>query len=497
MQYEFNTLKKLVSGTLSLNYTRRSDLSQQRHFLQDRFPLCMKHYAVHFSLHNEKWQFISFDRSTQEQLYDLPMAFPERHYPALNRSPYAYLLDWLVDYFQLPQKDIEWTSYHHEENQLTIELVVLSDFQEIDAQEVYFHYYQTMLYIEGEKIKERWAKVIFSLTQEDEIRLYVQNHQRALDRLRAKVKSNINSQEHHRLHEYSPTFTIEDTYKAMYTALDALMMHLESQYGKFVDDKACLSFRSRLRAYQELSPALNLLLERLTEDQISDDLQKIIKMPINHFQRLPYHQEVTYRELVYGKQLIKSLAHDSQEPKDELDYVQVLLREDFNHPDLLDFLSKKIEADIEAEIDPVSRLRFWIKQCRQLPITNPLSYLPNLPPLKEQLLEWLQEELVFRKEVEGQDEKTKTLSVDQMIPIGLSVPQWALLLRLLHEVGILLPRQKSDLFRTFSQLVSTNRVHKVSAGSLQSNYYRIEEGASRVVKDKIIEMLNVARKITQ
>ncbi|WKN44287.1 hypothetical protein [Tunicatimonas pelagia] len=153
-------------------------------------------------------------------------------------------------------------------------------------------------------------------------------------------------------------------------------------------------------------------------------------------------------------------------------------------------LTDYLQQDINQQPDPFARFRYWLKAVRQIPIQSPLRYLPTLPSLQEQVEGWLQEELAYRESLadEGSVPRAPTA-----IPTNLSVSQWALLLRVMKEVGILKPQQQMDLFRTFGQILSTKRVSRMSIDSLQSKYYNVEDSTRSALQEKIHQMLQAIR----
>jgi len=490
MQFELDTLTQYISGSLSLSSLRRGDLSEPRHLLKERFPLCLKHYRVVYTQLEDSWQLHSFQRRCQDELYELPVAYPDRKYPPVEGSTYADLLPALAGYFQLQLSDIAWTTYHRRKSELIIELIVLSEFEKLEPTEIYFHYYQYLTEEEIGRIKEQWAQTIFSLPKEKTIRLYIRNHHQALIRLKEQLRHSIQETEHERLHQFAPIFCLEDTLKALHAGLDELLMHLEHQYGSYLDQEARLSYRKRRHALAELAPQLNQLQSQLSS--LPDAVRKLLQVPLEHLHQLPYNHSFTYRQLAYGRYWIRILIAEfstSESIRDET-ILRAMIKTDFNDLGMLDYLTRRIQQEVKRHNHAPTCLRYWIKAIRQFTVQSPLRYWPSLPSLQTQLLEWLHEELDYRESLASED---KIDALPSTIPTGLSVSQWALFLRLMHEVGIFKPQQQMDLFRTFGRVISTKRADRISVDSLQSKYYNVEEGTRKAVQEKITQMLRAVR----
>ncbi|WKN44285.1 hypothetical protein [Tunicatimonas pelagia] len=305
MQFELDILTQCISGSLSLSHIRRSDLSQPRHLLKERFPFCLKHYWVVYTRNQDSWQLQSFVRHCLDELYELPITYPDQVYPSVEKGPYAAMLPSLAAYFQVPMADVAWTTYHQKEHELIVELIVLSEFDQLEPTEIYFHYYQYVLEEEAERIKEQWARTIFSIPKEKTIRLYLRNHQQALLRLKEQILPYIQETEHEHLDRYAPVFCLEDTYKAMYSVVDELLMHLEHQYGTYLDLEARLSYRKRQQSLRELASELNWLQTQLP--RLPEVMRPLVQAPLEKLHQLPYDHQFTYQQLAYGRYWLKVL----------------------------------------------------------------------------------------------------------------------------------------------------------------------------------------------
>lgn len=490
MQFELDVITQCISGSLSLSKIRRSDLSEPRHLLKERFPFCLKHYQVVYTRNQNQWQLHSFVRHCLDELYELPITYPDREYPSVESSPYADLLPKLTAYFQLPMANIAWTTYEKKNQKLTIELIALSEFDKLEPAEIYFHYYQYVMKEEEERIKEQWTQTIFSLPEEKTIRLYIRNHHQALLRLKEQILQSIQESEHKYLHRFAPVFCLEDTFKAMYAVLDELLLHLEHQYGSYLDLEARLSYRKRRQSLQELAPQLNWLQNQLP--RLSDIMRSYIQAPLEKLHKLPYDHQFTYQQLAYGRYWLKILIKEFTIIKvvDINVFIRAVVQADFNDVGTLHFLTNYLQQNIREHPDTFKHFRYWMKAIRQIPIQSPMRYDPALPSLKEQVLDWLQEELAYQESIALQDTHQQSLTV---IPTNLSVSQWAFLLRVMHEVGIFKPQQQMDLFRAFGKILSTKRVSRISIDSLQSKYYNVEESTRSAIQEKIYQMLEAVR----
>ena len=116
--------------------------------------------------------------------------------------------------------------------------------------------------------------------------------------------------------------------------------------------------------------------------------------------------------------------------------------------------------------------------------------------LKEQIINWLNEEILFY-----QTEQAVVIAMpnpiisDTKIHTSLSVPQLALLFRLLKEEQLITNTNQSELLKVVSGCFTTMHKESFSYGHLHGKYYKIEQHTKRTVYDMLIRLLHLSRKI--
>jgi hypothetical protein len=126
------------------------------------------------------------------------------------------------------------------------------------------------------------------------------------------------------------------------------------------------------------------------------------------------------------------------------------------------------------------------------------SFLPKLPEIKVQICNWLEEEIEFfnrkRNLVESNKEIIKPIEAKNKILIGLSVAQLGYFVNILMQTGIIKHSNQRDVFRMIADNFKTNGTDNISIDSLSSKFYNVETSTKNVIKDKIIELLNLTKK---
>lgn len=76
----------------------------------------------------------------------------------------------------------------------------------------------------------------------------------------------------------------------------------------------------------------------------------------------------------------------------------------------------------------------------------------------------------------------------------LSVPQLAYLTKIFIESGVLQNRNQREVLKFLAQFVRTKKAENISAESLRSKFYNVEENTKETVKDVLIGLLNHIRR---
>ena len=120
----------------------------------------------------------------------------------------------------------------------------------------------------------------------------------------------------------------------------------------------------------------------------------------------------------------------------------------------------------------------------------------NLPPVKQQLLNWIEEETKFQK-------KKMTLApiIPQLVAAsdkakinsGLSVAQIAYFCSLLMQSGIIQDDNVSELLRVVCENFKTSKSENISHESLRQKYYSVEYATVEAVHEKLLQLVKLTK----
>ena len=157
---------------------------------------------------------------------------------------------------------------------------------------------------------------------------------------------------------------------------------------------------------------------------------------------------------------------------------------------------QKLEIQ-ENNIQKIDTLYRELKNYNQKQIRNFTRYDQKLPSIKEQIINWLEEEIQYLHKIAKletnqiqsvvyMDDKVKFLTV-------FSVAQLSCFFGLLLKSDIIKHSNHRDIFRFIAENFKTNSTDKISLDSISSKYYNIESNTKNSVREKIIELLNLAK----
>jgi hypothetical protein len=119
-----------------------------------------------------------------------------------------------------------------------------------------------------------------------------------------------------------------------------------------------------------------------------------------------------------------------------------------------------------------------------------------MPSLKEQVSQWIEEEIKF---LETGPQEIISLKMpeeqDEKLHLSLSVGKTALLIRLMVLDKVITNRVVADVLRIMVKTVTTLQRENISFGSLETKYHNPERGTINAVKDMLFRWINILGKL--
>ena len=180
-------------------------------------------------------------------------------------------------------------------------------------------------------------------------------------------------------------------------------------------------------------------------------------------------------------------------------FAKQAMEDHFNDADYISYYYKKLSALIESldgKLEKISLLRFEQKTINQSITKLNFQLSSYMPSLKEQVNQWIEEEIKF---LEAEPQELVPLKTeqgqDEKLHLSLSVAKTALLVRLMMLDKVITNRVVADVLRIMIKTVTTLQTENISFGSLETKYHDPDRGTISAVKDMLFRWINILSKL--
>ncbi|HPM32861.1 MAG TPA: hypothetical protein PLJ60_21185 [Chryseolinea sp.] len=350
---------------------------------------------------------------------------------------------------------------------------------------------------EVERIKKKFVHEIYAFEDERHLERHIQLHQqeliRLMDLLAKVIDDRSEDQNYYELHRLSCA------------AVEDLLTFIERHFTKYFDQDTkapesyiTLAGSDIVKTYGELQDKLNRL---ATEPQLIE----LVLHPMKKFiENIPAGQ-ITYRKIIYVKEIQKEIQRIVNFKKDNESSIDDDLRAEllylnYNTIKYFRYYTNYVVAQLEtvdSSSGRIERLSFFLKMVNQTQMKPGVGYNRTIHSLKEQLAEWLAEEIFYLEKMHKLNEKNAAgivLAEDFKLKTEMSVSQLAYLLRVFIETKVINNKNVSDLIRFFSRFFQTKRLESISYESFRVRYYNTEDGTKRSVRNMLLLMVDYINK---
>lgn len=331
---------------------------------------------------------------------------------------------------------------------------------------------------------------VFVFRKECEIRLLVQKYHSALIVLLDSVIDNRNN-------EVFKNPELSEVMNTLVSCLDELLSFIETRFSNYLSFDERVPATYLLVTKMELKIRLDNLKEKLIKDVDDKTITDIVLGSLYTFVNSKKNYPITYREVLYQKELIKELEllKVSQRQANTFTALEeLLIYMNFNSKEYINYFRESIAKRMnlfQNEADKMDRLLFLFKEFSQMHSNENIGYNLNDKNLKTVLCNWFIQEITYL-------EKKIHKLVDPLIDSGkrsnlpkennkenkitclLSADQIGLILRAFDESRILNAKSMSAVFKMIVPHLSTPYKSDLSYHSVRSKSYNAED------KDKAI-----------
>ncbi|MGJ1269537.1 hypothetical protein ACR78G_20250 [Sphingobacterium spiritivorum] len=286
--------------------------------------------------------------------------------------------------------------------------------------------------------------------------------------------------------------SVQLIYRALINCIDALLLHIETHYSKYMrlDLKAPPAYLSVARG--ELATKIIEIRKRADRDESLKELKELVFNSLSRFAiAQALHYDITFRSILYNKEMVRRLDKIRWKPfEDEIfnPLNELLWLMNFNSKSYINYLIKTVQKKVNSsssQADQLIALHYYQKALMQMHKKPDVILNQDYYDLETVIRRLIKHEIHFKEEAirfEGLENTTDNLSgnkektkVEYKIKVELSSDQIGLILRAADELRILSAKSMSEVFRTIVPYLSTPRNENLSYQGMRSKSYTAEE----------------------
>lgn len=346
---------------------------------------------------------------------------------------------------------------------------------------------------ETEKLKTLLVEEVFSFTKEKEIEVYIKNYQVSLTLLLDRLFS----QEQHLK---DPGENSTRFYQNLFRLIQAVLSFIEERFSKYFDKDGKVPDVYLALTRQEIHKKLPVLLRIIHKDFPGDLVSDQIMERVAAFSDTPKNSSLTYRDIMFYKELVKELEDLNQWVKGENLYSgiqQMLIYLNYNDKEfinaMVNYLTKELQG-VDDLNDKIDRLLIYSKQINQLQLKPDSGFLRHHPSVKNQLSNWFSEELAYlERKIQGLQTTVHTpmpnpKNTNPKIVCNLPVDQISIFFRAATDMQLISSPSQKALFDRIVPWLSTPHRVDLSAESMRSKSYSPEKRDQEALKDILMQL---------
>ena len=367
---------------------------------------------------------------------------------------------------------------------------------------LFFLYISITMKKENQLIISRIKQQTFNFKSNKLVEQFIFKKQNAIESIKNRIIKEIAPGTINNIYEISENISKCDGFKALFINLEKLSRFIEKDYSKFLNPDAFISYKTIHYDENNILPKVNAFLEVLINSKISLDLFKIINKPLIKISGPSIDCNVTVSEYKYLSKFITVTYNELLQQNKEVTQNQLedwLLEFNFNATEMIMYFQSKITHQIDNAINNNERLEvlnFQIKKFNQLHSKIEQRLHNKLPLIKSNMVKWLKDERSYIKSKMETISSVPTTVADKIkgkLQLEFSVAQISYFFGLLIQSGIIKPTNQREVFRFIADNFKTQFTDNISSDSINSKFYNIEASTKKVIREKLIEMLNLTK----
>jgi hypothetical protein len=316
----------------------------------------------------------------------------------------------------------------------------------------------------------------------------------------------INKAYAHRHHglafERNLVAVLDDTLVTLEELLDFLRMN----YDPYLTPECHLPVTRALALKQEVMEKRELIEKKLHEAGNGEEVTQVVTGALDDFvERINRGESISEREAGYHKALVKDIeAHEGQHTalSNCPSLHELLVYWNLNSKACIRYFTLGLDNIIKSSETVEGQLefmRFQLKNIAQLPQVPDFIYNPAYPSLKQYFTDYLLNEIEYleTKKIGFVPNEAYDALHSQQVPFKvmstLSTDQMGLILKAAHDLGILVSRSLSALFKTIVPFLSTKHKDDLSWQSMRSKSGSAEDRDKEIAIEVLEQIIDKIR----
>lgn len=352
---------------------------------------------------------------------------------------------------------------------------------------------------ESKSIQNSLKREIFLLRKKRELRLHVRKYHSnviyLLDIVIEYQKAN-----------YFSGSEVLIVYELLQIKLEELLSIIENRFSDFLslDERVPITYLMLSR--NEIELKLKKISAKALKT-LNGGILKIVVKNLSEFLETFSGKKITYRQLLYQRELLKSIKNlDITEEINLLSGLdKLLIEKNFNSSEYIDYIIEHIKEDVEVEqsqLNQITKLLFYQKEFDRIYSNEKISFDPTRNNIKDILGSWFKQEINFlerklemsnRANFEDKNEGELSLILENKMECDLSADQIGLILRAVDESRIVKARSMNHFFKMIVPYLSTPFKKDLSYQSVRSKSYNAEDRDKDIAVqtlERIIKKIN-------
>lgn len=381
-------------------------------------------------------------------------------------------------------------------------LLVDAKLESLSKINLLFIYYYQIVKNENINIKNCLKEKIFKYQSKNQIEQFIYKIQLSIENLIEITINQIKPNSVQELYKFSNQYNKTDHLKIIYIYLEKLLRFLEKEFSIYTSENSRVPFRTLMLEKQRLEPKLQFIESKFVESCSNEKLLTIALDPIGKIAAIVLNNKIDYYEFKYCKKYISACFDyfTMMVETTESNVIDLIFELDLNSLKLFEYKIDTIISDLnqlDSTNDKINLLYEKRKNINQSQIKILKSYFRDYPSIKTQAIGWIEEEIEFLNKNLKLKNINQTVQIEDKektkIHTDFSVAQLSYFFNILHQSGVIKHSNQRDIFRFIAENFKTKTTEQISVDSIKSRYYNVESNTKSVVREKIIDLLNLAK----